>query len=210
MKIKSIAAICKVRKRITLFTKFARDGSVVQYIGDGIALYPISGLPPLDDKNVLIMFDVPEKQWDDWFVECAEIPEGINPLDVDPEEKLVEKSELSLIYAGRTLKPLYAHQGLLLIENRYLAPIADLDKTEFYERRAIAGQPYIAVKSGMIVNAIIMPYEMDGDTFINTLKYVTRECTRRVQWPKSWLEGGENATPDQCEIDPKSQFPEDE
>ena len=33
-----------------------------QYIGDGNAVYPISGLPELDEESILTIFDVPEKQ----------------------------------------------------------------------------------------------------------------------------------------------------
>lgn len=45
MKIKSIAAICKKNKQVVLFNRYSDSGTISQYIGDGSAVYPISGLP---------------------------------------------------------------------------------------------------------------------------------------------------------------------
>lgn len=49
MKIKSIAAICKKNKNIAIFERYSDDGDILtQYIGDGSAVYPVIGLPPLN------------------------------------------------------------------------------------------------------------------------------------------------------------------
>lgn len=62
MKIKSIAAICKKNKNIAIFERYSDDGDILtQYIGDGSAVYPVIGLPPLDAESLLTIFDVPEK-----------------------------------------------------------------------------------------------------------------------------------------------------
>ena len=68
MKIKSIAAICKKNKQVVLFNRYSDSGTISQYIGDGSAVYPISGLPELDEESILTIFDVPEKQREDWLV----------------------------------------------------------------------------------------------------------------------------------------------
>ena len=53
MKIKNIAAICKKNKAIVLFEKHSESGdTVIKYIGDGGAAYPVAGLPPLDTESV--------------------------------------------------------------------------------------------------------------------------------------------------------------
>ena len=54
MKIKSIAAICKKNKNIAIFERYSDDGDILtQYIGDGSAVYPVIGLPPLDAESLL-------------------------------------------------------------------------------------------------------------------------------------------------------------
>ena len=89
MKIKSIAAICKKNKNIAIFERYSDDGDILtQYIGDGSAVYPVIGLPPLDAESLLTIFDVPEKDRDNYFVKTLGIPAGISFEDTDaPEEK---------------------------------------------------------------------------------------------------------------------------
>lgn len=78
MKIKSIAAICKKNKNIAIFERYSDDGDILtQYIGDGSAVYPVIGLPPLDAESLLTIFDVPEKDRDNYFVKTLGIPAEI-------------------------------------------------------------------------------------------------------------------------------------
>lgn len=112
MKIKSIAAICKKNKQVVLFNRYSDSGTISQYIGDGNAVYPISGLPELDEESILTIFDVPEKQREDWLVQYRDIPEGISFEDTDATEKIIEQGNLSIVYSGKTLKPLQTrHAG---------------------------------------------------------------------------------------------------
>lgn len=98
MKIKSIAAICKKNKQVVLFNRYSDSGTLSQYIGDGNAVYPISGLPELDEESILTIFDVPEKQREDWLVRYRDIPEGISFEDTDATEKIIEQGNLSIVY----------------------------------------------------------------------------------------------------------------
>lgn len=126
MKIKSIAAICKKNKQVVLFNRYSDSGTISQYIGDGNAVYPISGLPELDEESILTIFDVPEKQREDWLVQYRDIPEGISFEDTDATEKIIEQGNLSIVYSGKTLKPLQTRRGLVFIESRYLSPVSDV------------------------------------------------------------------------------------
>lgn len=53
MKIKNIAAICKKNKYAVIYERYTEGGGVVQYIGDGAAAYPVTGLPALDKESLL-------------------------------------------------------------------------------------------------------------------------------------------------------------
>ena len=105
MKIKSIAAICKKNKQVALFNRYSESGTLLQYISGGTAAYPVYGLPELDKKSILTIFDVPEKQREDWFVRYGSIPEGINFEDTDATEKIIEQGNISIVHNGDTLKP---------------------------------------------------------------------------------------------------------
>lgn len=101
MKIKSIAAICKKNKQVVLFNRYSDSGTLSQYIGDGNAVYPISGLLELDEESILTIFDVPEKQREDWLVRYRDIPEGISFEDTDATEKIIEQGNLSIVYTTK-------------------------------------------------------------------------------------------------------------
>lgn len=175
---KSIAAICKKNKNIAIFERYSDDGDILtQYIGDGSAVYPVIGLPPLDAESLLTIFDVPEKDRDNYFVKTLGIPAGISFEDTDATERQVEREGISIIYSGRTLKPIHTTRGLVFIESRYLAPVADvLDVLELYERRTTDGAPYIVAKAGFLLQAVIMPYDVINQQFVESLQALTREC----------------------------------
>ena len=79
MKIKSIAAICKKNKNIAIFERYSNDGDILtQYIGDGSAVYPVVGLPQLNKESLLTIFDVPEKDRENYFVKTLGVPAGIS------------------------------------------------------------------------------------------------------------------------------------
>ena len=68
-------------------------------------------------------------------------------------------------------------RGLVFIESRYLAPVADvLDVLELYERRTTDGAPYIVAKAGFLLQAVIMPYDVINQQFVESLQALTREC----------------------------------
>lgn len=93
----------------------------------------------------MTIFDVPEKDRDNYFVKTLGVPAGISFEDTDETERHVEREGISIIYSGRTLKPIRTTRGLVFIESRYLSPVADvLDVLELYERRTAEGTPYIA------------------------------------------------------------------
>ena len=177
MKIKSIAAICKKNKQVVLFNRYGDSGTISQYIGDGSAVYPISGLPELDEESILTIFDVPEKQREDWLVRYRDIPEGISFEDTDATEKIIEQGNLSIVYSGKTLKPLQTRRGLVFIESRYLSPVSDvLDVLELYERVTPFGAPYIVAKAGFLLQAVIMPCDVISAQFVQRLQELTRQC----------------------------------
>lgn len=177
MKIKSIATICKKNKQVILFNRYSDSGTISQYIGDGSAVYPISGLPELDEESILTIFDVPEKQREDWLVRYRDIPEGISFEDTDATEKIIEQGNLSIVYSGKTLKPLQTRRGLVFIESRYLSPVSDvLDVLELYERVTPFGAPYIVAKAGFLLQAVIMPCDVISAQFVQRLQELTRQC----------------------------------
>ena len=157
MKIKSIAAICKKSKVIYLYTK-REEYSVMQYIGDGSTAYPLDGVPELDAQSIMTIFDIPEKQRDDWFIKEQDLPEGINFGDTDFSEKWMEQEKIQIVQSGKVLKAMRSSQGVILIDSKYLAPVMDTSEVmEFYERVTPSGQRYVVIKAGFLLQAVVFP-----------------------------------------------------
>ena len=200
MKIKNIAAICKKNKYAVIYERYT-EGGVVQYIGDGAATYPVTGLPALDKESLLTIFDVPEKQREDWFVQVAGIPSKISFEDTDANEKPVEREAISIAYSGKTLKPLQTRRGLVFIESRYLSPVSDiLDVLELYERITPGGTPYIVAKAGFLLQAVIMPYDVISQQFVDNLKRLTEQCVLSLDLREREKELARAAEPEQYSL----------
>ena len=174
MKIKSLASICKRAKNIVLY--YDRSGSgTQQYISDGFAVYPIFGLPELNEEYVLTIFDVPEKERDKWIVRETIVPDGINLEDFDEGEKEVLQIPISISYGGVPLRPLKTKSGIVYIDSRYLSPLADvLDVLQLYERRTAEGALYIAAKAGLLLQAVIMPHNTINERFVDNLSELAK------------------------------------
>lgn len=176
MKIKSIAAICKKRKCVFLYDKKGEDYTS-QWVSDGSAIYPIINIPYMETDNLCTIFEFTEKQQKDFMIRHAAIPEGISLEDTDYTEKILQSDNISISYAGRLLKPLYTSKGMIFIDSNYLSPLVDIwSIMELYERTAQSGQTYIVAKSGFLLYAVIMPYEVLNETFLKAVEKLACEC----------------------------------
>jgi hypothetical protein len=183
MKIKTIAAICKKSECLYLYDKTGSNGYVSQWVGDGMAIYPIVNIPYMETDNVCTIFEFTEKQLEKFLIRHTEVPEGICIDDTDRTEINLSNENLSIAYAGRILKPLQTSKGLVFIDSKYLSPLADIwNIMELYERTTQSGQTYIAAKAGFILYAVIMPYNALNETFVTQVEKLARQC--RVAYDK--------------------------
>lgn len=208
MKIKSIAAICKKGKQVVLYNRYESGGTLQQYIGDGNDR--ISRFWPSKAgrrKHILTIFDVPEKQREDWFVRVRDVPEGINFEDTDANEKMIERDNLSIIFSGHTLKPLQTRRGLVFIQSRYLSPVSDvLEVLELYERITTGGTPYIVAKAGLLLQAVIMPFDVINQQFVESLQRLTEQCAVSLSLRQQEAEWAAAEEPEQysLNVDPET------
>lgn len=187
MKLKNIAAICRKNRRIVLFEKrYGNREIAAQYIGDGNAAYLVTGLPTLDAGSLLAIFDISEKERDAYSLSMYIVGgtgklEHISFEDIDAGERPVEREQLSITYSGMTVVPIQTRRGLIFIESRYLLPLFfDSTVPELYERTATDGTPYIAVKKGMFLQAVIMPINIISRQFTETLERLAAGCTYAI------------------------------
>jgi len=64
MKFSKVAALCKKRKRIHVYND---PKSEAQWLGDGIGIYLLEGMPQITTDECLRLFDVPEDKHSSYF-----------------------------------------------------------------------------------------------------------------------------------------------
>lgn len=184
MKLKKVVSLCNQRKMFRLFDKISENGEIVQWLSDGFAAYPLNGLPILDEETLCAVFDISEKQLKNTSVRRLEMSPALNVDDTDPAERVLQDDDFSIIYGGAELKPLKTRKGIIFIQQKYLSPLDDvLDVVQLYERATPDGTPYIAVKAGLLIAAVIFPYSVVNEKFVNRLEEVARESRRALNEP---------------------------
>lgn len=166
MKIKTIEALCKARGTIYL-----ADAEGVQWISDGVAVYPLYGMPQLDESNIFTMFDIPdEKRGKYMFDDSGRIAHTVNLSDNADGERQVQQSDILLQSGGYILMPIKTSKGIVYINKKYLAPFADSENgVMLYERIAPDGTVYIAVKTGFFLSGVISPVNIMNKSFAEEL-----------------------------------------
>lgn len=181
MKLKKVAALCAKSKHYVLFDKIDSTGEITQWLGDGYSLYPLNGLPILDEETLFAVLDVPEKQREKAVVHRDNMPGTFNADDTDPAEIALNEGDIPLILGGTVLQPLMTRKGITFIQRKYLEPLDDmLGMIQLFERVAADGQPYIVAKAGLLIAAIIMPYDAIKESFVSQLEDMAGECRRAL------------------------------
>lgn len=82
MKLKKVLSICKANGFYYLYDRIDRSGEITQWLGDGYALYPLDGLPILDEESFCAVFDITGKQREKILFRHERLPEHLNVEDV--------------------------------------------------------------------------------------------------------------------------------
>lgn len=171
MIIKNIAAICKKSKQIRITEN---DG--IQWVGNSYAMYPLYNLPCLDQNNVYTIFDFNEKQKNSTVFINNEL-KNICLDDICEKEVGLEPNGECIIHADSILKSFKCSLGIAFIDMAYLKPLKDAENgLLFYERFINDSVSYIAVKSGFMLLAVIMPVDVINEDYIEKTENFLNAC----------------------------------
>lgn len=172
MKVKKIIDICKKDKRLILL-----EGEEFQWVSDGGAVYPLINLPRFDVDGICATYDINDKQKDKMFFQHEdELPKEYVFDDVCKNEIEIEFSSLKISISGKELIPFDTSQGIAFIDGKYLDPLWCDDMLGFYERTTKSGQIYFVVKTGMILQALINPYDVVNKDFVTDIETLAAKC----------------------------------
>lgn len=164
MKISAIEKICKESRVIRLFEV---DG--VQWVATGYACYPLYGLPCMTAEQMCGMFDIPEDKRGKFTLRDEDdAPSRYSFKDYDRDEQPLKQSNVSVVVDGVVLVPCLTDTGLMWIQPRLFAPFTSVkseagEGVTYHVRTTEDGGRYVAVKRGMSLCGLVMPYFIPGD-----------------------------------------------
>jgi hypothetical protein len=168
MKIKKAFDICKKNKVISIFGNEKGE----QWLSDGSAVYPIFGLPELNEDYICKLYDINDAQRDKIRFTISQTKPLIDVDDCSADETPAEMWDISIIYYGKVMLLISTAEGLMFIDRVYLNPFVDMpnETMALALRKDIEGTPYFAVKFGMIAYGFICAYEIVDEDFVRQLK----------------------------------------
>ena len=178
MKLKKVAARCIKVEAFHLLDEVGEGGEFIrQWLGDGYAIYPLSGLPVLDESNLCAMFDISDKKRKKCLFSKKQIPESLNVEDYTKGERALYDEWPTVEHNGYVVKPLSTGDSVVFVQTAYLSPLEDMaDYLRFYERVNDTGQKYIVAKNGMEIAAVIMPVDTIKLGFVEKLEALAHKC----------------------------------
>ena len=178
MKLEKIAALCKQRKRAIIYQRWKTDPDPgerkmsKQFISNGYGVYAAHGLPPLNKEGLLRIFDVEEKDFDKWFVSILNLPAS-DLEDWDETEYEVTEEFPPFLWNETAIHTFGAkNNGVMFISDDLMSPMAGENDLRFFVRDS-GRNKYLAVKSGIFLQAVIMPEQLMTKKFVSLLKELT-------------------------------------
>lgn len=151
MNITAIINHCKKQKRLFLYG--TEEGR--QWIGDGCGVYPLLGAPLFTEDSIRAAYHLPSNVK---IKADPNLPRSLDFRDICETENRVFFEKIQLDPSGNDLVSLRTQAGVTFIDRRYLTPVDDGDiAIGIYERIMQDGKIHIAVKRGMMVEALILP-----------------------------------------------------
>ena len=165
MNYSKIMSLCKKKKIVYLYTVSDR-----QWVSDGAAIYPLLNMPQLNAQSLRAVYDMSESVQ---VVERDELPEGLFFGDVDVAENQIFREKIQLHPHGLDAVSFRTQAGVTFIDPKYLSPITGMETDGnvcVYERvTKDTGMVYIAVKRGMLLEAIILPMQVLARDWVEDL-----------------------------------------
>lgn len=166
MKLNKIRSLCKERGRCYLFDEFRPESGelVRQWLSDGTGLWPVSGLPVLQERNLGTLLGLNEKQAEKWTIQERELPEDLYAAtgDLMAGESQVKESFLSLSISGRELLPVpCAGGGVLWVDRARLEPC--WSRQTILAARETDTRQILAVFDGLLLAGILLPEPIPED-----------------------------------------------
>jgi len=176
MRIKALASCAKDDGNLTLLDDITTEGMIArQYVMlPNRAIYPLDGMPLLNEETLLAVMDVPKEKRDAYQVVRAQITERLRLMMEDARNTDCDarRGIWGLAMNGMTLTPVFrwgSNDSVYFVETDLVKVLADYRGLEMAVR-VVDGSPVIVVMNGLMTVACLMP----------TLRHWTKEEARQM------------------------------
>ena len=156
MKVKKIGALCRAAGTCLLYDEVSETGEIKrQWISNGAALWPVSGLPPLREANLSTLFDFTPQQTEKICIKETELPQHLCGVlyDARDGEDELQESTMRITVDGVTLMAMTVGGSVKWLRAEELKPCWT-SQTQLVRRRTEKGD-VIAVLDGLFLSGIV-------------------------------------------------------
>lgn len=167
MKLKKIESIIKKSKSVAI----VENGGAF-WLGNEQAMYP-TYFEHMDFDTLMTVFDLDEEKRESITEVASALIARADLSDTCVGELPLKRHPMRIV-RGKPLLALYVGldaREIFYIDEQLLEPVGDVkDGVELYLRRDRIGQPYIAIKSGMLLVGLIEPEAVIDEMMLHHLK----------------------------------------
>ena len=167
MKLKKIESLIKRSKSVAI----VENGGAF-WLGNEQAMYP-TYFEHMDFDTLMTVFDLDEKKRESITAVASALIARADTSDTCAGELPLKRHAMRIAW-GKPLLALYVGldaREIFYIDERFLEPVSDAkDGVELYLRRDRIGQPYIAIKSGMLLIGLVEPEAVVNKLMLEQLK----------------------------------------
>lgn len=164
MRIKALAACAKDDGLLTLLDEVDEEGEVVrQYVMlRNRAIYPLDGMPLLNEQTLLTVMDVPKEKHSAYQVDRARMSERLKLMVEDCKASDVEmqRGHWGLAMNGLVMTPVFSwnseDERVWFVETDLLKVLADERGVELYLRK-VDGSHVLVAMLGMVTIGCLTP-----------------------------------------------------
>lgn len=162
MKISKIAALAKKEKQIDLFSL---EPGGIQYAGLRHAVYPLYGVPRIDDREELLsIFDVPSDERPGWKVNFrkSDVPDDICTLELSAQETEIRPLPFGFVFGGDSITVFDSGR---MVKTKFLSPCDRITAVT-------AGKGFVRLFDGALLCGTVSCYVPDGRILDELIPFV--------------------------------------
>jgi len=156
VKVKDIAAMCKRGKTATVHVRSEAHGNdVEQFIGTDSAIYAIGGMPRITRDMVFTMFDIPEKEQEDFDFREYGLNTVVNAPGIEYD---AEAEPVHLVYRSKEYIAYQTQDNtVMFIDAELFKPLLNETNLTEFARKNADGLWVLVVRMGMYIRAVLYP-----------------------------------------------------